>query len=56
MEKNIPASAEIRNLIFGSARSPGEGNDNPVILPEKSHGQRSLEVYSPWGRKIAGHD
>ena len=23
----------------------------PVFLPEKSHGQRSLAVYSPWGRK-----
>ena len=23
----------------------------PVFLPEKSHGQKSLESYSPWGRK-----
>ena len=23
----------------------------PVFLPGKSHGQRSLEGYSPWGRK-----
>ncbi|CAI9168844.1 unnamed protein product [Rangifer tarandus platyrhynchus] len=23
----------------------------PVLLPGKSHGQRSLEGYSPWGRK-----
>ena len=23
----------------------------PVSLPGKSHGQRSLEGYSPWGRK-----
>ena len=23
----------------------------PVFLPEKSHGQRSLERYSPWGPK-----
>ena len=22
-----------------------------VFLPEESHGQRSLEGYSPWGRK-----
>ena len=22
----------------------------PVLLPGKSHGQRSLEGYSPWGR------
>ena len=23
----------------------------PVILPGKSHGQRSLEGYSPWGHR-----
>ena len=23
----------------------------PALLPGKSHGQRSLEGYSPWGRK-----
>ena len=23
----------------------------PVFLPEKSHGERSLVGYSPWGRK-----
>ena len=23
----------------------------PVFLPEKSHGQRSLAGYSPWGHK-----
>ena len=27
----------------------------PVFLPGKSHGQRSLAGYSPWGRKRAGH-
>ena len=26
----------------------------PVFLPEKSHGQRSLAGYSPWGRKESG--
>ena len=26
-----------------------------VFLPGKSHGQRSLEGYSPWGRRV-GHD
>ena len=24
---------------------------SPVFLPGESHGQRSLESYSPWGRK-----
>ena len=36
--------------IPGSGRSPGEGNGNP-LLPGKSHGQRSLVGYSPWGQK-----
>ena len=29
----------------------GEGNGNPIFLPRKSHGQRSLTGYSPWGHK-----
>ena len=28
----------------------------PVFLPGESHGQRSLEGYSPWGRKKVRHD
>ena len=28
----------------------------PVFLPGKSHGQRSLLSYSPWGHKRAGHE
>ena len=41
------------DLIPGSGRSPGEGNDNPLqySLAGKSHGQRSLAGYSPWGHK-----
>ena len=33
--------------------SPGEGNGNftPGFLPGKSHGQRNLAGYSPWGPK-----
>ena len=27
----------------------------PVLLPEKSHGQRSLVDYSPWEQRV-GHD
>ena len=40
-------------LIPGSGRSPGEGNGNQLQYSclEKSHGQRSLEGYSLWGRK-----
>ena len=33
-------------------RSPGGGNGpTPIVLPRESHGQRSLEGYSQWGRK-----
>ena len=44
-------------MITGSGRSPEGGNSNPlwhptpVILPGKSHGQRSLVGCSPWGHK-----
>jgi len=39
-------------LIPGSGRSPGEENGyTPVFLAGESHGQRSLEGYSPWGLK-----
>ena len=38
-------------LIPGSGRFAGEGNGNPVLLPGKSDGWRSLIGYSPWCRK-----
>ena len=40
-------------LICGSGRSPGgeHGKPTPLFLPGKSHGQRSLAGYSPWGPK-----
>ena len=50
--KNPPANAGDTGLITGSVRHPGEENDNPLyFLPGKSHGQRSLVSYSPWGCK-----
>ena len=33
-----------------------KGNGNPVFLPGKSHGQRSLVGHHPWGRKRVRHD
>ena len=58
MIKNLPANAGDAGLIPGSARSLEEGNGNPLqlLLPEKSHGQRSLVGYIPWSRKRVGHD
>ena len=48
-----PRSKGMKSSIPGLGRSPGEGNDNPVFLPGKSHGHRSLAGvdYSPRGRK-----
>ena len=41
--------------IPGSRRSSGvqrrEWQPTPIFLPGKSHGQRNLAGYSPWGRK-----
>ena len=34
----------------------GKWQSTPVFSPGKSHGQMSLEGYSPWGRKRIGHD
>ena len=54
--KNLPTSAgDARDmgLISGWERSTGEGNGNPLKYSclGKSHGQRSLVGYSPWGCK-----
>ena len=55
MVKNPPVSAgDIRDTdsIPGSRRSPRVGNGTPLpFLHGKSHGQRNLAGYSPWGCK-----
>ena len=40
-------------LISGSGRFPWrrKWQSTPVFLPGKSHGQRSLASYTPWGHK-----
>ena len=58
--KNPPMRQEAQKkqvLIPGSGISPGGRSDNPLQYSclEKSQGQRSLEGYSPWGRKVR-HD
>ena len=42
---------ETRVRSLGREDSPGEGNGNPLQLPGKFHGQRSLVGYSPRGHK-----
>ena len=45
--KNLPANAGNKVLIPGLGRSPEEEwQPTPVLLPGKSHGQRSLVGYS----------
>ena len=45
-------------LITGLGRSPGgkKQKPTPVLLPGKSHGQRRLAGYSPWGYKTVRQD
>ena len=54
--KNLPADAgDTRDMgsIPGLGRSPWRRawQPTPVFLLGESHGQRSLEGYSPWGLK-----
>ena len=37
---------QVRKILWSRKWQP-----TPVFLLEKSHGQRGLEVYSPWGGK-----
>ena len=53
--KGFPGTYNSGDLISipGLGRSPGEGNGYPLQYSclENLPGQRSLEGYSPWGRK-----
>ena len=56
--KNLPANAGDMGSIPGSERPPWrrKWEPTPVFLPGKSHGQRSLAGYSPWGCRRVRHD
>ena len=48
MVKNLPATQETQvGKIWRRECQP-----TPVFLPEEFHGQRSLEGYSLWGRRV----
>ena len=54
--KNLPFNAgDVRyagsDLWVGKIPWSRKWQPTPVSLPRKSHGQRSLVGYSPWGRK-----
>ena len=44
--RDVGSIPELERIPWKSKWQP-----TPVFLPGKSHGQRSLEGYSPWGRK-----
>ena len=50
--KNLPAMQETQVQYLGWEDALEKGMATPpVFLPGESHGQRSLEGHSPWGRK-----
>ena len=55
MVKNLPAIQICRRHKFDpwvrNIPWKGKWQPTPVLLPGKSHGQRSLVGYSPWGYK-----
>ena len=55
--RNLPAMQETQVQSLGQ-EDPWrrKWQPTPVLLPRKSHGQRSLVGYSPWGHKRVGHD
>ena len=53
--KNLPAVQETRVQSLGwEDPLEKEWQPTPVSLPGKSHGQRNLVDFSPWGRKESG--
>ena len=52
VDKESTCNARQLGSVLGWGRSPGGGHGNPFkFFPGKSHGQRSLVGYSPWGHK-----
>ena len=52
MVKCLPAMQETQVRSLGQEDPLKKGTaTTPALLPGKSHGQRSLIGYSPWGRK-----
>ena len=50
--KGLPTMQETRvRFLGGEIPWRRQWQPTPVLLPGKSHGQRSLVGYSPWGHK-----
>ena len=58
MIKNPSANAGNTSSIPGPGKIPlkRKWQPAPIFLPGKSHGQRSLVGYSPWGSERIGHN
>ena len=61
MVTNSPANAgDVKKIGFdpwiGTIPWRKKWQPTPVLLPEKSHGQRNLMGYGPTGHKRFGHD
>ena len=55
--KNLPAKQEMRVPPLGQeAPWRRKWPPTPVFLPGESHGQRSLQGYSPWGHRRVWYD
>ena len=56
--KNLPAKCRRCRFNPWVGKVPWERKwqPTPIFLPGKSHGQKSLVGYSPWGGKAVGHD
>ena len=51
--KNLPAVQETLVRLLGWEYHPRrKWLPTSELLPGKSHGQKSLKGYSPWGRKV----
>ena len=56
MVKNLSANAGDMGSIPGSIPRRRKWQTSLVFLPEKSHGQRILVGYSPWGCRRVRHE
>ena len=57
MVKNLPAMQETQLRSVGWKNPPEKGMAvHFSILAWRSHGQRNLAAYSPWGHKVVRHD
>ena len=56
MVKHLPTMQDTRVQSLGREELEKEQQPTPVLLPGKSHGQKSLVGYSQWGRKESGQD